>query len=122
MRVLVLLALLTPASSPAFAQSAAAQPIQIGDAVVSGSLRSRVYSWNWFGGAPDGDYAYPGSMLRVGVARSTPAIDWQVEAAVPILLDLPQTAVAPAPRGQLGLGASYFAANGDSTNDGVFMA
>jgi alginate export protein len=120
MRLLALLAFVSLAS-PAYAQSAAGQPIHIGDAVVSGSLRTRMYSWNWFGGAADGDYVYPGSLLRINVAQSRPAIDWQIETAVPILLDLPQTAVAPAPRGQLGLGASYFAANGNATSAGVFI-
>jgi hypothetical protein len=34
-----------------------------------------------------------------------------VEFAVPVVLGLPDRAVDPAPQGQLGLGAAYFAAN-----------
>ncbi len=94
----------------------AQQPVKIGDAVVFSSLRSRMYSWDWFGGAPNGDYAYSGSLLRVGVIETKPKFDWQIEFAVPALVDLPTTAVLPAPLGQLGLGASYAAANAGSPN------
>jgi len=100
------------------AASAGAQStdIKIGDAVVSSSLRSRMYSWNWFGDTPNGDYTYSGSLLRFGLTESKKALDWQVEFAVPALVNMPTTAVMPAPFGQLGLGGSYAAANAGSTN------
>src|SRR5215467_2833215 len=101
------------AASIASAQTA---EIKIGDAVVSSSLRSRMYSWNWFGDTPNGDYTYSGSLFRFGVSESMKKIDWQVEFAVPALVDMPATAVQPAPLGQLGLGGSYAAANSGSTN------
>ena len=104
------------------AQNPVSQPITVGSAVVSGSLRSRTYSWNWFGDTADGDYTYPGSLLRVSVAHSKTKLDWQLEAAVPVLVNLPQTAIAPAPRGQLGLGANYFAANDNSRNAAGFSS
>src|SRR5215471_10516319 len=85
----------------------AQQPIKIGDAVVTSSFRSRMYSWDWFGDAPAGDYTYSGSLLRFGVTESKPMFDWQVEFAVPALVNMPTNAVLPAPFGQLGLGASY---------------
>jgi hypothetical protein len=91
-------------------------PIKIGDAVVTTSLRSRMYSWDWFGDAPNGDYAYSGSLLRFGLTESKPKFDWQVEFAVPALVNLPTNAVMPAPFGQLGLGASYSAANAGAGN------
>jgi len=91
-------------------------PIKVGDVAVTGSLRSRIYSWDWFGEAPNGEYTYSGSLLRFGVAESKKKFEWQVEFAVPVLLGLPADAVMPAPLGQLGLGASYAAANGGSTN------
>src|SRR5438067_13502656 len=97
--------------SLAMGQTADVKPITVGDAIVSGSLRSRAYSWSWFGDSKDGDYNYPGSLLRVGIARPADRYDVQVEAAIPFLLNLPTAAVAPPPRGQLGLGASYAAAN-----------
>jgi len=98
------------------AQGVDATPIKIGDAVVSSSLRSRMYSWNWFGDTPNGDYTYSGSLLRFGLAESRQRLDWQVEFAVPALVDMPVSAVMPAPLGQLGLGGSYAAANSGSTN------
>lgn len=97
----------------AFAQ---AKEIKIGDAVVSSSLRSRMYSWNWFGDAPNGEYTYGGSLFRFGVAESKRTLDWQVEFAVPALVNMPTSAVMPAPFGQLGLGGSYAAANNGATN------
>jgi len=91
-------------------------PVKIGDAVVSSSLRSRMYSWDWFGDAPNGEYTYSGSLLRFGLAEAKKKFDWQVEFAVPALVNMPSTAVMPAPLGQLGLGGSYAAANGGSTS------
>ena len=97
-------------------------PIRIGDAVVTSTLRSRMYSWDWFGDTPNGEYTYSGSLLRFGVAASKPKFDWQVEFAVPALLNMPSTAVMPAPFGQLGLGASYAAANaGSSSTSSLFL-
>ena len=58
--------------SPARAQSVDATPVKIGDAVVSSSLRTRMYSWNWFGDTPNGDYTYSGSLLRN--CRRDPAV------------------------------------------------
>ena len=100
--------------APAVAQSPA--PITIGDVVASGTLRSRTYAWNWFGNDPDGDYVYQGTQARFGLSRTKKTIDWQVEFEVPFFLNLPTTAVKPAPQGQLGLGAAYYAANDNSAN------
>ena len=56
----ILSALLCAASvSPVIAQSVLTQPVSIGDVVVTGSLRTRAYGWDWFGGTPDGSYTYP---------------------------------------------------------------
>ena len=107
--------------SVAAGQSATVKPIAVGDTVVAGSLRSRAYSWRWFGDSPDGEYSYPGSLLRVGITRPADKYDLQVEAAIPILFNLPAAAVAPAPRGQLGLGASYAAANSNSRDTAGFF-
>src|SRR5215475_15566641 len=101
---------------PALALAQAPPPIGIGDAVVTSSLRSRMYSWDWFGDAPNGDYTYSGSLLRFGLTESKPKFDWQVEFAVPALVNMPANAVMAAPFGQLGLGASYAAANPGATN------
>ena len=104
------------APSLSIAQSTETPPIRIGDAVVSSSLRSRVYAWDWFGDAPNGEYTYSGLLLRFGVTESKTKFDWQLEFAVPALVDMPASAVMPSPMGQLGLGGSYSAANNGSTN------
>lgn len=102
------------------AQGAPAPPP--GDVTVTGSLRTRVESWDWFGESPEGEYTYSGSLLRVRAAQTRKRIDWQAELAVPVLLGLPNDAVAPGAQGALGLGANYFAANDNETNvAGLFV-
>lgn len=96
-------------------------PVQVGGVTISGSLRSRVEAWNWFGAAPGGDYTFTGSLARVGASQSRKAIDWNVEAAVPFLLGLPTDAVAPGAAGALGLGANYYVANGNRSNVAHFF-
>ncbi len=84
---------------------------------ISGSWRTRVESWDWFeDGTASSTYTFPHSLLCLGIGQSRSGWDWQAEAAVPMLFALPDDAIAPAPQGQLGLGASYFAANGQRRN------
>jgi Alginate export len=109
-------ALLLLACFPAAAQTPALTPLKIGDVAISGSLRTRVESWDWFEGKADNQYTYPGSILRLSLSQSRRAFEWQIEFAVPFLLGLPDDAIASGPQGQLGFGASYFAANGRNTN------
>ncbi|HEX5080945.1 MAG TPA: alginate export family protein [Blastocatellia bacterium] len=88
-------------------------PIKIGSLTVSGSVNARVESWDWFDSdAADGSYNYPAIVLRLGIGQSKEKFEWFVEGLAPVLLNLPDNAIAPAPQGQLGLGAVYFAANG----------
>ena len=95
----------SPTSSP--------QPIKIGSVTFSGSLRARVENWDWFEtAAADGDYTFGALLLRLSLSQQKEKFDWQIEGAFPLLIKLPTTAIAPAPQGQLGFGASYFAANG----------
>lgn len=110
------------AFSPAAAQMPAPAPLKIGDIAVTGSLRTRVESWDWFGGNANNDYTYPGSILRLSLSQSRKAFDWQVEFAVPFLLGLPDDAIAQGAQGQLGFGATYFAANGRNTNTAMLFA
>jgi len=108
--------------SPAGAQTAAGTPYTVGDLVVSGAIRTRTYSWNWFGDLPEGDYWHQGTQVRLGVSRSKPRYDWQLEFEAPFMVHLPTTAVRAAPQGQLGLGAAYFAANNGNENPaGLFL-
>jgi hypothetical protein len=92
-------------------------PIKWNNLQISGSWRVRAEMWNWFD-APtyDNSYIFPQSILRFAIGQQNKAWDWQIEIAQPTLLALPGQAVAPAPLGQLGLGGTYFAANGNSQN------
>ena len=112
----ILLALL---ASVAFAQAPPApKPIKLGSLTVSGTLRIRPEFWDWFQptGNFENEYNYVGDLLRVSIGQQKDAYDWQLEMALPFLLNLPDRAIAPGAQGQLGLGASYFAANGQSAN------
>ena len=107
-----LLSALLPARVRAQSTSAA----HVGSVTISGSLRTRVESWDWFGDSPAGEYTYPASLFRVRLAQPLKTVDWQIELAVPVLLGLPDDAVAPGAQGALGLGANYFAANDNQTD------
>ncbi len=74
--------------------------------------------WDWFeGSSGDSNYAFPHSLLRVAVGQETEKIDWQVEVAQDMILALPNSAVVAAPQGQLGLGGTYYVANGNRSNN-----
>ena len=97
--------------------SAPDAPIKIGDVEVTGTLRSRLYVWNWFQAATgESQYTYSGNYLRLNLAEKLSAWDWDAEFTVPFLLGLPTTATDPAPQGALGLGANYFSANSSAQN------
>src|SRR5690606_397961 len=82
-----------------------------GDLRLSLDARLRWESWDWFGGTEQGQYAFLGGFFRAGVAQQGPRFGWQIDLAAPFLHGLPTDAVRPAPEGQLGIGAAYFAAN-----------
>jgi hypothetical protein len=96
----------------AAAQSEPPPPIQLGSVTFSGSVRERYEVWDWFQPAKgENFYGYSGTLIRFGFAQQHQNFDWNLEFEVPVLLGLPTTAVQPAPAGQLGLGANYYAAN-----------
>ena len=77
-----------------------------------GSLRVRVEDQNFFPTPKaNGAYTFLAETLRVGVMRQTKPVDYLFEMEAPGLFNLPTRAVAPAPQGQLGHGATYFAVN-----------
>jgi len=96
--------------------SNAATPIQLGDITFTGSLRSRVYFWDWFQPtAGENAYQYSGNLLRLGLSEHRDTWDWDAEFAVPFLLGLPASPTGTgAQQGALGLGANYLAANSGS--------
>ncbi len=102
-----------PTPTPAAKPAAAPAPIKLGKLTLSGSLRARFESWDWFEtSAAENSYNFGAATLRLALGQQLEKFEWQVEGAFPLLLGLPDHAIAPAPQGQLGLGATYFAANG----------
>src|SRR5258708_28862367 len=93
----------TWAQAPA---SSAPDPIQLGNVTVTGTLRSRLYVWDWFQAATgENRYQYSGNLLRLNFAEKLGNWDWDAEFALPFLLGLPSQATDAAPQGALGLGA-----------------
>lgn len=85
--------------------------------------RTRVDSWQWFATPPyNNSYGYVESLLRVGVAQRLHRWDWLLELSQPSILTAPDNAISPiAAQGQLGLGASYYAANANSNAADAFL-
>ena len=94
-------------------------PVQIGGVTVVGSLRTRLESWDWFGGTTNGTYTYPGSLIRIGVGQFGKKYDWQGELSLPLLFGLPEQ---PGGAGPAGLGANYFISNNRSTSAAMLFA
>ena len=79
--------------------------------------RARGVGWDWFEAPPyDNSYGYGESLLRFGFSQNLAKWDWKVEITQPTILDAPNDSVsANTAQGQLGLGASYYAANGNNS-------
>lgn len=76
---------------------------------------------NWFGNAEGGSYSFLGATARLGLEQKRSRFEWRVEFAAPLLLGLPDDAIAPAPQGLLGHGANYYRANDNSTSAAGFF-
>jgi hypothetical protein len=97
-----------PAATPA-----PPRQLKIGKINFSGSVRLRVENYAWWDTPGFEDrYTFAAAVARMSLGQQTDKIDWQLEGEFPLLIRLPERAVAPAPQGQLGQGGSYFAANG----------
>jgi hypothetical protein len=109
-------------ASACLAQNAA-DPIKIGDVTFSGSLRSRMYDWDWFQPTSgNNSYIYSGNLLRLGLSENRDGWDWNAEFAVPFLLGLPLNATGTgSQQGALGLGSNYLAANSGSRNTAMIF-
>ena len=109
------------AQQPAAPDNAA--PLQIDGVTVTGSLRSRLYGWDWFQPtAGENSYVYSGNLLRLGFSKNLDSWDWNAEFAVPFLLGLPTAATGTGPQqGALGLGSNYYAANSGSQNTAMIF-
>lgn len=102
----------SPPATPA-ATAQAQDHLKSGTINFSGSLRLRAENYGWFKtpGFQD-DYTFGAAVLRLSLSQQREKVDWLIEGEFPVLINLPERAIAPPPHGQLGLGGSYFAASG----------
>ena len=102
---------------PSFSAQPAAATTQ-GTLPVSISVydRTRAEGWQWFAAPPKtGTYGYVESLLRIAIAQKIKHFDWQLELSQPAIIALPAHAVSPvSAQGQLGLGGTYYASNGNN--------
>src|SRR5947209_931255 len=88
-------AVLTLTLLPALAQTAP-EPIKLGSLILSGSIRSRSESWQWFTpSSGDPGYTFLGTQFRLGLTRPGKTFEWTFALEAPVLLGLPDNAVAP---------------------------
>lgn len=110
-----------PAATAKKALPPAPKPLVYHGVTVAGSLRVRVNNYGWFDTPNFQDnYTFGEATLRLSLGQQREKFDWLVEGEFPLLVNLPTRAIAPAPAGQLGTGASYFAANGGRDGSAIF--
>jgi Alginate export len=102
----------TPAGVPAAAPNPPRHPLSF-----SIYERARNDNWQWFAAPPyNNSYSYLQSLLRLSVGQRIDHWDWQAEVAQAWVGGVPSDAVAAvAAQGQLGLGGTYYAANGNNS-------
>ncbi len=83
---------------------------------VIATVRERTNATQWFAATPhDEVYGHQDSLLRLGIQQRIKHFDYTLELGQSAELFLPDDAVSPvAAQGQLGLGANYYAANGNN--------
>jgi hypothetical protein len=110
-------ALLTAAGAVAIAQSPSQPKSSSSPVAVSVYDRTRSESWQWFAAPPQSEtYSYAGLLLRLGVSQELKRLDWQLELSQASVLGVPDDAISSLPaQGQMGLGATYYAANGNNS-------
>ena len=109
--IAALFAFTTLAQGHMFAQATGNSPVGI-----SVYDRTRLDTWQWFAAPPQSEtYAYVESLLRLSMMQKIKRWDWQLELAQPSILHAPTDAVSTvAAQGQLGLGGTYYASNGNN--------
>ena len=96
----------------------AASPHKLGPLNISINWRVRMEAWDWFQPRTGQNaYAFEHSLLRIGIGQTSEKFEWLVEGAADAIVDLPPSAVQPGRLGQLGLGGTYFAVNGNERNN-----
>jgi len=90
---------------------------KLGPFNVTVNWRFRMEAWDFFEPSTGQNaYAFEHSLLRIGIGQKTDAFEWLLEGAADGIFDLPSAAVQPGLPGQLGLGGTYYAANGNVRN------
>lgn len=109
----------TLATAPVLGQSpAAAIPAVPANTVspvkATAYLRERTNATQWFAATPNAEvYGHQDSLLRLSIEQRVHRFDYQMELSNSAELALPDDAVSPVgAQGQLGLGGTYYAANG----------
>lgn len=95
-----------------------------GSVTVSGEVTLRGTYENWFepvAPATDNDYGYVFTRTRLGVALRHPYIGAFVQAQDVHMWELPERAVAPAPQGPAGIGATYFLHAGSGSSNSLII-
>ena len=95
--------------------------------VLSAIEQNREEVWNWFnpgvvkGGLDENQYNFLGSWIRAGVGYELDGVKGFAELMSPFFINLPNAAIAPPPKGLLGLGANYFQSQASANDASVFL-
>jgi len=78
--------------------------------------RTRMDAWQWFAVPTyENSYAYVQTLQRLGITQRLHRWDWEIELSQPSVLHAPGDSVSPVTaQGQLGLGGTYYASNGNN--------
>jgi hypothetical protein len=108
-----------PASTPNPTLQTATEQHQLGRLNLTVNWRFRTEAWDWFEPSvpAQNSYAFEHSLLRIGLGQKKERFEWFFEGAQDAIVNLPTAAVLPGASGQLGLGGTYYAANGNGQNN-----
>jgi hypothetical protein len=108
----------SPAASAPATPTAVPQPLKLGDVTITGTVRSRMYAWDWFQPkSGNNEYQYSGNFLRFNFSENRRTWQWDAELTMPFMLGLPLGATGTGPQqGALGFGSNYLTANRGNQN------
>jgi len=112
----------TNSGAPAAGAPAVSGPLTLGPVTVTGSVRLRGSTWDWFKPiAGENQYEYSGNLVRVNFAQKLKKWDWDAEFFIPSYFGLPAGATQPAPQGGLGLGSNFYSSNHSERNTAMIF-
>jgi len=122
MRTLILAGILIHSTVAVIAQTAASPAATSSAPHFFVSLRERTNATQWFAASdPAIVYGHQDSLLRFGLTQRIHKFEYVFDLQQASELFLPTDAVSPIPaQGQLGLGGTYYAANGNNTFPAAF--